>query len=107
VLHLGQINSGYVKAGTWVEVRQVLLRPGERSPDVPPETQAVPYVARIKGFLLHDATIGQEVRIRTVIGRTVVGELLSVNPPFEHGFGSPVPELLPIGQEVRSLLGGG
>jgi len=29
-----------------------------------------------------------------------------VNPAYTHSFGSPVPELLMIGREVRTILGG-
>lgn len=95
------------KRGDWVQIHKVVLQPGERSPDVPPDTAGVPLEMRVKGFLLHDANIGDTVRIRTVIGRVWEGKLLKVNPRYEHDFGEVVPELLAIGQELRSMLGWG
>jgi 2-amino-4-ketopentanoate thiolase alpha subunit len=92
--------------GDWVEIERVVLRAGERSPAVPSDTAAVPYVARIRGFLSRGRDVGEPAEIRTVIGRRIEGVLHSVNPPFEHDFGRAVPELLPIGGELRELLGG-
>ena len=46
-----------VQAGTWVEIEQIVLTPEERAPSLPPETQAVPYVMRVSGFLLEDADL--------------------------------------------------
>lgn len=93
--------------GEWVEVRRVILEAGQRSPNVPADTLEVPYVVRIKGFLTEDARLGDGVTIETIIGRRVTGTLLAVNPPYGHDFGRPVPELLPVGTELRALLGRG
>ncbi len=96
-----------VRRGTWVQIHRVVLEPGARAPQVPPETQEVPLELRQKGFLLTHAEVGDEVAIRTVIGREVTGRLVAVNPPYEHDFGRPVPELLEVGPEVRGFLKGG
>ena len=48
--------------GTWVEVEQVVLDPGERAPTLPEDTREVPYVLRVSGFLLEDAGLGEPAR---------------------------------------------
>ncbi|MFQ6125239.1 MAG: 2-amino-4-oxopentanoate thiolase subunit OrtA [Candidatus Heimdallarchaeota archaeon] len=93
------------KRGDWVQIHKIILQPGERSPRSPEDTQQVPYEMRVKGFLLdNEAKIGQEVSIRTLIGRTFSGKLIAINPTYPHNFGEPVPELLSIGIELRELL---
>lgn len=96
-----------VKEGSWVQIHRVILPAGQRAPQVPEETQRVPLELRAKGFLLDDARMGDEVTLRTIIGRELSGTLVAVNPPYGHDFGAPVPELLTIGQELRELLAGG
>lgn len=86
-----------IATGTWVEIEQVVFTPEERAPSLPPETKAVPYVMRVSGFLAEDAELGQETRIRTIIGRELRGALRVVNPGYSHSFGETVPELLTIG----------
>jgi len=93
-----------VKNGTWVQIHRIILPAGQRAPQVPEETQRVPLELRAKGFLLRDAQLGDEVAIRTVIGREITGTLVAVNPPYPHDFGVPVPELLTVGRELRELL---
>jgi hypothetical protein len=92
--------------GTWVETSRSVLLPGERAPQVPADTAAVPLELRIKGFLQEPAALGQEARITTLTGRTQQGKVTSVQPRHIHGFGDPVPELLTIGMELRQLLEG-
>lgn len=89
---------------TWVEIHRIVLEQGQRAPQVPADTQQVPLEMTVKGFLLHEAAIGEEVRIRTAAGRTLTGTLTAVNPAYTHQYGPPIPELLPIGHEVRAIL---
>jgi hypothetical protein len=84
--------------GTWVEVERVLLKPEERAPNLPADTAKVPYVLRVSGFLLEDADLGQQVKIRTIIGQVHSGKLRIQNPGYGHSFGHTVPELLKIGR---------
>jgi hypothetical protein len=93
-----------VSAGTWVEIRSVVLPAGERAPQVPADTQRVHLEMRTKGFLVEAAAIGDEVEVTTSTGRPLRGVLAVVNPAYTHGFGPAVPELLTIGREVRALL---
>ena len=58
----------------------------------------------VKGFISHDANIGDQVTITTYAGRELTGKLIAVNPAYGHDFGRPVPELLTIGRELRTLL---
>jgi hypothetical protein len=86
-----------LKAGTWVEIETVLLKPEERAPNLPPDTAAVPYVLKASGFLVKDAELGAEATIRTVIGLEYAGTVKVANPGYSHSFGATVPELLMIG----------
>lgn len=86
-----------VSAGTWVEIEQRVLEPAERAPNLPEDTRQLPYVLRVSGFLIEDAAIGAEARVRTLIGRELRGSLKTVNPSYEHSFGETVAELLDIG----------
>lgn len=92
------------RAGQWVQVYQVVLQPGQRAPQVPPDTQQVPLEMRVKGFLTHDAKLGDMVEIETVIGRRIAGQLVSIEPAYPHNFGRPVPELLRIGPMLKNML---
>lgn len=90
-----------IAKGTWVEIEQVVLKPEERAPTLPDDTRQVPYVLRVSGFLVEAAEVGQPVRIQTLIGRELEGQLTTVNPSYTHSFGTTVPELLTIGREVE------
>ena len=91
--------------GAWVEIRAEVLAAGERAPQIPDDTARVPLEMRCKGFVSAPAAPGDTVTIVTVTGRRVEGELVAVNPAYEHGFGAPVAALLSIGPELRALLG--
>ena len=93
-----------IEKGTWVEIHNVALQANERAPQVPEDTRRVPLEMRVKGFLLAPAAIGEDTEIETLSGRHLRGRLAEVNPAYTHSFGSPVPELSPIGCEVRALL---
>jgi hypothetical protein len=93
-----------IAAGTWVEIYQVVLAEGERAPHVPEDTCHVPLEMRVRGWLVEAAQLNDSVEIKTPTGRLMQGTLVAVNPAYTHGFGSPIPELTPIGREVRELL---
>lgn len=93
------------KKGDWVRIHNIVLKPEERSPHLPEDTQKVPLEMWVKGFLLNDsANIGDEVEIETYVGRKTKGILVEVNPYWKHNFGKVVPELLYIGKQLRDLL---
>ena len=93
-----------IAAKTWVEIHRIVLRPGERAPQLPTDTKTVPLEMRVKGFLVETAAVGEAAEIITPAGRRLRGTITEVNPAYTHGFGSPIPELSTIGQEVRALL---
>lgn len=86
-----------VARGTWVEIEATVLQPAQRAPGLPEDTARTPYVLRLSGFLEEDAEVGQEVRVKSLIGRSHRGVLRLVNPGYDHSFGATVPELLHIG----------
>lgn len=86
-----------VKEGTWVEIEKTLLTAKQRAPQVPQDTKETPYLMKVSGFLTQDASIGDNVTIKTVIGREITGCLKVVRPHYEHSFGETVEELLTIG----------
>lgn len=96
-----------VKKGQWVIIHRNILSPAERAPQVPEDTKLVPLEMWVKGYLNHDAEIGQEVEITTRTKRVETGKLLEVNPYYKHDFGKFVPELLQITEQAREILFGG
>lgn len=93
------------KRGDWVRIHKVVLEVGERASNTPEDTQNVPLELWDKGFLLDDeANFGDEVEVETYIGRKMKGNLIEVNPYYDHDYGKTVPELLYIGRQVRSIL---
>ena len=94
------------KKGDWVQIHRIELKPSERVSNLPLDTQNVPLEVWQKGFAAHEALVGDEIEIETVIGRKAEGELVKVNPEYEHNFGKPVVELLTIGAELRKILEG-
>ncbi|MDO4552987.1 MAG: 2-amino-4-oxopentanoate thiolase subunit OrtA [Bacillota bacterium] len=96
-----------VKKGQWVQIHKVILKPGERAPQVPEDTAKVPLEMWCKGYLQQDGEPGQEVEIVTVTGRRETGTLLGENPCYRHDYGEFVPELLEISRQVRELTFGG
>ena len=93
------------KKGDWVRIHKIVLEVGERAANLPEETKEVPLELWNKGFLLDDeANIGDEVEVETYIGRKVSGELVEINPYYDHDFGKFVPEIMYIGRQARKIL---
>jgi 2-amino-4-ketopentanoate thiolase alpha subunit len=90
-----------ISQGAWVEIEQIVLQPEERAQNLPEDTRKVPYILHVSGFLTAAAQVGQQVTIRTIIGRELSGTLRLVNPSYTHSFGATMPELLTIGTEVE------
>lgn len=95
------------KKGDWVRIHNIVLKPEDRSPNLPEDTKKVPLEMWDKGFLLNEgANIGDIVEVESYIGRKVEGKLVEVNPYYDHDFGKCVPELLYIGRQLRDYLEG-
>ena len=97
-------NAVRCEVGDWVEVERILLKPGERARNLPSETAGKPLVMWVKGFARGEAVVGEEVTVETMTGRLVVGRLRVVNPGYFHTFGSPIPELVHVGRDLRARL---
>lgn len=95
------------KKGDWVNIYDIVLKPEQRAPQVPDDTKKVPLETWVKGFIQHDADIGEEVEIVTMTGRRVTGKLVEVNPSYTHSFGTTVPEVFRIGLQLKEILFGG
>jgi hypothetical protein len=95
-----------IKKNSWVRIHRVILEPGERAPQVPEDTKAVPLEMWVKGFLRQDAELGAMAEVTTWTGRVETGTLLEENPAYRHGFGDFVPELLVISAQARELAFG-
>jgi hypothetical protein len=94
-----------IKRGSFVEIRKVLLERSERAEHLPEETKKVPFEARVRGFLMRDANLGEEVEIGTPIGRFMKGTLVAENSPFTRGFGKPVRELVEVSRDLGREIG--
>ena len=96
-----------VNKGEWVRIYKIILQPSERAPQVPDDTKKVPLELWVKGFLTHDAEMGENVVIETVTGRKEEGKLIEVNPYYTHDYGKFIPELLVIDKQTRDIVFGG
>lgn len=90
--------------GDWVRIHSVVLKPGQRAPQVPDDTALVPLELWVKGYLLADAQPGDKVSVRTRTGRVAEGDLLEGGLDCTHSFGAYVPEVMLIGDMVRAGL---
>ena len=95
-----------VKKGTWVSIRKTILEPKDRAAGIPEDTAATPLMMWINGFLQEDASIGEEVTIRTRMNRVEEGTLEEVNPTTQVDYGNYVPEIVQIGLKAREILSG-
>ena len=93
-----------IKKGSWVQIRKVVLNPDERAYNLPEATKKVPLLLWVKGYLLKDAEINDNVKIKTVTGRIEEGELLTVNPSYMHTYGNFIPEIKEIDSIVKDML---
>lgn len=95
------------KKGDWVRIHKVILRADERTARLPEDTQACDLEMWTKGFLQEDAEIGEEVRIKTAVGREEKGTLIEVHPYYTHSYGKFVPEIIEIDRRLRDIMSGG
>ena len=92
--------------GDWVRIHRVILPAEERTANLPEDTKRVPFEMWVKGHLLQDGEIGDQVRVKTVSGREEQGTLIEVYPQFDVNFGSFVPEILEMDVRLRGALFG-
>jgi hypothetical protein len=88
-----------IPKGTWVEVERTFYSAGTRLPSRPLDPALVPSrLLRVSGFLLEDAELGQQVKIRTILGKIHLGKLRIQSPSYGQSFGHTAPELLRPGR---------
>ena len=85
-----------IPKGTWVEVERALSPAAGGLAARPWISASPPQIVRVSGFLLEDAELGQQVRIRTIIGNVHAGKLRIQSPSYGHSFGHTLPELLKV-----------
>jgi hypothetical protein len=95
------------KKGDWVQIHQIVLTSDQRAPQVPEDTSKVPLELWVKGYAMNDVNIGEELEIKTITGRKIIGKLVAIQPKYDYGFGEFVPELHLVGTKVKELLYGG
>ncbi len=96
------------KKNDWVRIHRNVLEPQERTGKLPEDTKAVPLEMWVKGWLVNEsAELGDDVTVKTCVGRTEHGTLIEVNPCYELNYGRFVPEILEMETQLRSALFGG
>lgn len=93
-----------IEKGKWVQIRKVVLEASERAKHIPEDTKKQPLIMWVKGFLLENAELGNQVQIETVTGRIETGTLIEVDPSFKHNYGEFVPEILQIDRILRKQV---
>jgi hypothetical protein len=93
-----------IKKGSWVQITRIVLEPEERYTAIPAETKKVPLQMWIKGWLVKDAKLGDEVQIKTRTNRLEKGTLLALNPTYHHDYGDFVPEILTMDRIIQEWM---
>ena len=95
------------KKNDWVRIHRVVLTAAQRTGKLPDDTKQVPLEMWVKGYLQNDsAELGDEVTVKTVVGRTEHGKLIEVNPCYTLNYGEFVPEIQQIDEQLRTKLFG-
>ena len=100
------MNNLVVKEGAYVQIHKIVLSANERSPQVPVDTSKVPLEMFVKGFLLNDAILGEQVKIKTVTNRIEEGTLIDAKPTHHHNFGDYVPEVITMSRTIKNFMDG-
>lgn len=93
--------------GDWVQIEEIVLKAGERAPQVPEDTQKCDLKMWVKGIADQDADFGDVIKITTVTGRHAEGTLVDKNPKYIHDYGEFQPELLDIEMQLKDIMFGG
>lgn len=88
-----------------MQIRFTLLDASERAPGLPEDTARVPYVGRVRGWLVSGGRLGEPAVVRTATGRELAGELEIVEPADTHGFGRPQPALVEAIEGIQRVRG--
>lgn len=96
------------KKNDWVRIHRSVLEPEQRTGKLPEDTKLVPLEMWVKGRLQNEnAEIGDEVSVLTRAGRVEHGRMIEIDPCYELNYGSFVPEILEMEEQLRGALFGG
>ena len=96
------------KRGDWVRIHAIVLNAAERTAKIPEDTQKCDLQQWTKGFLQEEAAeVGDEVTVKTAVGRMVKGTLIEEGPYYTHSYGKFVPEIIDIDKQLREIMFGG
>lgn len=95
-----------IDKGTYVRIRRTILKPDERSDNLPKDTKKVPFKMWVKGYLLEDSDLFDIVTIRTITGRLETGRLKEASPPYKHSYGDFIPEILILRDIIKKDMYG-
>lgn len=95
-----------IDKGTYVRIRRTLLKPEDRSPNLPEDTKKVPLKMWVKGYLQEDADLFDLVTVKTITGRYETGRLKESNPPYKHTYGDFVQEILTLREIIHTDMDG-
>ena len=96
------------KKGDWVRIHSVVLKAEQRTGKIPEDTKQCDFEMWTKGHLMEDeAKIGDEVTVKTAVGRLEKGVLLEENPHYTHSYGEFVPEIIEIDDILREVMSDG
>ena len=86
------------KKGDWVRIHSIVLKAEERTAKLPEDTK--------KCDLLQDeeAKVGDEVTVKSAVGRLVKGTLIDEAPYYTHSYGKFVPEIIEIDRQLREIM---
>ncbi len=82
-----------IKKDSYVKIKKIVLKKEDRASHLPKDTKEHDFMMKIKGMLVHDANLGDEVTILTDTKREVKGILIEQNPYYDHSFGKHVDEV--------------
>jgi hypothetical protein len=82
-----------ITKNTYVCIKKTVLKSNQRSLNIPLDTKEKDFVMKVKGNLVSDASIGDEVEILTETKRKVRGLLIEANPTYTHSFGDYLDEV--------------
>ena len=96
------------KRGDWVRIHAIVLKAAERTAKIPEDTQRCDLQQWTKGFLQEEAAeVGDEVTVKTAVGRLVKGTLIEEGHYYTHSYGKFVPEIIDIDKQLREIMFGG
>ena len=93
------------KKGDWVRIHSIVLKAEERTAKLPDDTKKCDLQQWTKGFLQNEeAKLGDEVTVKTAVGRLVEGTLIDEAPYYTHSYGKFVPEIIEIDRQLREIM---